>query len=285
MSTMIGARFCVYVIRCSVNGKTYVGKTCDLRDRWREHWWIATSPARSARALAASRPLYKAMRKYGEGAFSLEVVHECDVESEAFDHEKKWIATLGSFGPGGYNVTAGGDGQLGVRHTEESKARLRAQRLGTKASAETRAKLSAMRKGRSAPEVSARQFGELNPFFGKKHTKESRAKMSAALTGKPSPMKGKRLPPEQAAACTARLVLDGSPMRGKKHTEETKSVISQKNRGKVPWQRRRAPWRIFLPKSNTQFMRLWRAAKKDDALEDRFPLVDPMDYEEDRHLW
>lgn len=53
--------------------------------------------------------LYRAMRKYGVGNFTLELVEEC-TDSDAGIRETYWITTLGTLIPIGYNMTLGGQG-------------------------------------------------------------------------------------------------------------------------------------------------------------------------------
>lgn len=82
----------------------YIGiTTCSLAKRWREH--------RCAAKTGNEGVLYRAMRKYGEDAFSITLVYEATSKAEMFAVEKGLIAQYGTFaGSGGYNLTSGGDG-------------------------------------------------------------------------------------------------------------------------------------------------------------------------------
>ena len=68
------------------------------------------------------------------------------------------------------NLTNGGEGFLGGRHTEESKKKIS---IGSK-------KTAAANKDK----MRARMMGELNPFFGKTHTKETMDRIKSKLTGR-----------------------------------------------------------------------------------------------------
>lgn len=100
----------IYLITNNVNGKMYVGKTLqpNVNKRFREHL------RDSRRDKKRNRPLYAAIRKYGEGSFSVSVVEEC-APGEASDREVFWINHYDTY-RNGYNATLGGDGSLRLDH-------------------------------------------------------------------------------------------------------------------------------------------------------------------------
>lgn len=145
--------YVLYKIMCSANGKAYVGYTSKTaEERFQTHLLNAKWKRKTA--------LYDAIRCYGEAAFSVELVLECETHAEACEHEIRLIKELNSILPGGYNMTHGGDGvpltkeqqeaanakKRGVCYPKQLEANLR--RKGQKASEETKAKLSAIRKGK-----------------------------------------------------------------------------------------------------------------------------------------
>lgn len=77
-------------------------------------------------------------------------------------------------------------------------------------------------------------IGEKNPFYGKKHTKESRNKISIKNTGKPSSFKGKKHTEENKRLISirfkGRFIGKNNPFYGKKHSLETIAIIVQKNK-------------------------------------------------------
>lgn len=106
---------CVYLIRNLINGKGYVGRTIVAPEvRWQSHI--------SSAQKGVDTPLYRAIRKYGVSRFSAEVVwrgRAADVNSK----ERELIKTLSTHvSASGYNVTWGGDGVVGLRQSEISRA-------------------------------------------------------------------------------------------------------------------------------------------------------------------
>ena len=145
--------YVLYKITCSENGKVYVGYTSKTaEERFQAHLLNARWKKKTA--------LYDAIRCYGDAAFAVEMLLECESHAEACEHEIRLIKELNSLLPTGYNMTHGGDGvpltkeqqeaanakKRGVCYPKQLEANLR--RKGQKASDETRAKLSAIRKGR-----------------------------------------------------------------------------------------------------------------------------------------
>lgn len=100
----------------------------------------------------------KAIRKYGIGQFAVEVIDQADNICDLNDKEKYWIAFYGSMIPKGYNQCCGGDNTCGYVHKVESKQKMSC----------AKAKL---------------YIGKGNPFYGKTHTEEAKAKMSKARKG------------------------------------------------------------------------------------------------------
>lgn len=92
----------IYIIRNRINDKVYVGQTkVSLKLRFQNH-------------LSASRKgkdyvIGKAIRKYGEDKFYIELLEECTVE-ELNDREKYWIKFFNSSNyKFGYNISIGGN--------------------------------------------------------------------------------------------------------------------------------------------------------------------------------
>jgi hypothetical protein len=100
----------IYAIWCTKEKKLYVGQTINnALSRFKEHIYKANS--------GDDLPLYKAMRKYGVGAFYIfpleRVLFEDDIDSnkreanfraEATDREKFWMNLLRTWKPLGYNT-------------------------------------------------------------------------------------------------------------------------------------------------------------------------------------
>lgn len=103
----------IYLIANTVNKKVYIGKTVKkLNKRWGGHRFYAKEGGRDL-------PIYNAMRKHGIDNFSIREIDHAYSHRELIRKEKKWIAYYNSIRPGGYNITHGGEGCLGYKHTPE----------------------------------------------------------------------------------------------------------------------------------------------------------------------
>lgn len=95
----------IYRIENLINHKNYIGQTTQMNIRWSVHKRLAFEP----NAASYNYPLYKAIRKYGLNNFNFTVLEEC-AEQELDEKEISWIKHFDSYGPNGYNQTAGGNG-------------------------------------------------------------------------------------------------------------------------------------------------------------------------------
>ena len=92
----------IYIIRNTINNKVYIGQTkVSLKLRFQNH----LSAARNGKDYVIG----KAIRKYGEENFYIELLEECTIE-ELNERERYWIsyfnATNNKFG---YNMSIGGN--------------------------------------------------------------------------------------------------------------------------------------------------------------------------------
>lgn len=141
----------VYLLT-SPSGKHYVGITSKTpEERWKKH-------CRDAQK-GSQRALQQAIRKHGPESFKVETIETVETWEEACEREKFWIAWIGTRPPFGYNLTGGGDGVVGVKASDETKAKMSAAQKGRKGNwlgkshtAETKAKVSSARKGRAHSE-------------------------------------------------------------------------------------------------------------------------------------
>lgn len=95
----------IYKITNTANNKSYVGKSKNIEDRWKDHIYEAQA--------GSTRTLCKAIRKYGYKNFNFEIIEEIPLDQYdtiSSDREKYWIAYYNTFSDKGYNMTAGGDG-------------------------------------------------------------------------------------------------------------------------------------------------------------------------------
>ena len=95
----------IYCITNLINGKKYIGQTVrSIQDRFKDHSHQAYRPEND------SRPICRAIRKYGIENFSIEQIEE--VENDLLnEREIYWIQEFQTYGKNGYNATKGGDGR------------------------------------------------------------------------------------------------------------------------------------------------------------------------------
>lgn len=106
-----------------INGKSYIGKTEKSLDTRRE-WHLASVKQHSKFAF------HRALAKYGIESFEWHVIDTADNLSELNSKEQKYIELYESFGPNGYNMTAGGEGQTGWVPSAETRELWSRQRKG-----------------------------------------------------------------------------------------------------------------------------------------------------------
>jgi group I intron endonuclease len=131
--------FTIYKLTNKINLKEYIGFTCNLQQRIKQH---AGAYGKSCKAL------YPAIRKYGWDNFSVEVL----MESEIIEHEDLLIQKYNSRTPNGYNVAPGGScGVSRIPKSEDHKRKIGDAHRGKKKKPESIAKLVAKLKGRKIP--------------------------------------------------------------------------------------------------------------------------------------
>lgn len=105
----------IYVIRNISNGRKYVGKTNNIRNRWNNH----VANAKKGMKL----PMYDEMRTQGIGNFKIETLASTTDAELAETIERFFIKRLNSLDPVlGYNVREGG--RKG-KHCESTKIKMR----------------------------------------------------------------------------------------------------------------------------------------------------------------
>ena len=163
------------------NNKCYIGQTSkSLDERWKKHLKEAKRNSNCT--------FHCAIRKYGAEAFEHKIL--CEIYRETTEQLKEvldyyecyYIKYYDSYNHG-YNMTTGGDGMIGFKASEETKqkqSKLRQGNLnpfyGKHHSEETKNKLSESAK--------LRYTDKKNPFYNKHHSEETKQKISKANTGK-----------------------------------------------------------------------------------------------------
>lgn len=174
----------IYKITNTVNGKCYIGQTCQkLSYRYSDHIWRLKNDCHT------NLHLQRSWNKHTKHAFKFELITEGTSKEELNLLEIAWIAELNSADMNfGYNKEFGGNKYKTCN--EETRIKLSFAAKGRTASDETRRKLSESKRG------------DKNPFFGKSlsvehrrnvglagvgrnHSIESKMKMSKARSGIP----------------------------------------------------------------------------------------------------
>lgn len=194
----------IYEIVNLVNGKRYVGSAANIDLRWRQH--INGLNARRH----VNNHLQASWSKHGKDAFAFVVLELCNAKNLVGREQHYIDATRPEF-----NFAPAAGSTLGIKFTDEARAKMSTTRRGMKFTAEHRANLSASHKGKklsaeahakllnaalSAREVNAAEYREKlrAAMIGRKFSDETRAKMSAAKLGIGF-MLGKKHSPEARA--------------------------------------------------------------------------------------
>jgi len=216
----------IYEIRNVINGKRYVGSAVNFGNRFRQH---AQSLDRGDHHCIA---LQRAWRMYGACAFQFNRLLVCDKENLIMYEQ----AVMDGLHPE-YNSAPKAGSNLGLRMSDESKAKLSAAAKRTKNftgkthSESSRAKISAAKKGVPTVPCSPEKKAKLSAIHkGRIIPAEQRAKISATLTGhkqsaeqiakRVEKLKGRKMPPGFAEAASARMI-------GKKASPETLEKMSR----------------------------------------------------------
>jgi group I intron endonuclease len=164
-----------YKITNLINGKIYIGKAVDVKKRWNKHKTAAKRQDPKDFSI-----IHRALLKYGFDNFVIETLAEYSTEKEALSEETRLINELRSQDKNiGYNITAGGEGSSGFKHSEESKLQMGKTKAiaylgegnpfyGKTHTEETKKILS---------HTAEQRVGDKNPFFGKNHTDEAKQSM------------------------------------------------------------------------------------------------------------
>lgn len=199
MADAVLSRGGIYAIRCHSSGKSYIGSAVRFATRFKNH----RASLRSGKH--HSPKLQGAWDKYGEDAFSFEVLEIIRDKALLLDTEQRWIDRMNSV-DAGYNVCRDARSpMLGRRFSAEHREKIAAAMKGRKASAEARENMRRAALART-PEIEARIAASRPKIV---HTEASRARISAALTGI-----------KRSDETRARV---GKASRGRTHSEETKA--------------------------------------------------------------
>lgn len=183
----------IYLIKCLINGKIYVGSAVNLKKRQYEH------KCRLRRSEHHNEYLQRAWCKYGEENFQFETIEFCN-KDQLIEREQFWIDWLKATDENkGYNLCKIGRSALGRKHSPETIEKIRLGNLGKKQPIEAVEKmrlaltgrkrdpelmrrLAAKRKGYSPSEETREKMRQSN--LGQKRSEETKNKLRELYKGK-----------------------------------------------------------------------------------------------------
>lgn len=220
------------------NGKSYIGQTVQsLNKRIIKHINDALNNRYNSY-------FHKAIRKYGKKNFEWEILTICDTVEKLNKAEIEMIGKHNTF-ENGYNLTRGGEGNVGRKHTEESKKKM-----------------------------SEQNRGEKNGMYGKCHTEETKKRMSESRKGEKSFWYGKHVTEEAKRKQSESMKGENNPNYNKKFSIETRQKMSKATKGKYIGSKnpRAKKYIITTPKGKEifvhglgEFCRNYKAEKLDCA--------------------
>lgn len=121
----------IYKITNLLNDKVYIGQTTqELKVRLSNHKC-------NRRSLIS-----KALNKYGENNFKVEIIDTANSKEELDEKEIYWIRFYNCISPKGYNLTFGGEGTVGYHLSKETKEKISNANKGKKMTVESRKAIS-----------------------------------------------------------------------------------------------------------------------------------------------
>ena len=153
---------------------------------------------------------YGAIQKYGWEKFEIKILEEFDDDATPecmSQREKYWIAHLRTMTPNGYNLTKGGEGCCGYKHSDKARAVISKNRRDWWAELTEEAREKFCEKLRNSVRMLSvespkklSEAGEKGGAAGKGRvvSQETREKLRAANTGK-------KLSPKAYQKCVARI--------------------------------------------------------------------------------
>lgn len=143
----------IYKITCTINGRIYIGSSKNILNRWWSHKTELNN--KSHRNIH----LQRAWNKHGEQSFIIEVV-ELVMTSILLEREQYWLDKLKPFGKNGFNIAQNAERPtLGIKLSNEHRAKISAAQKGRKHSAEVIEKRAAKRRGVPNPKSGAARIG------------------------------------------------------------------------------------------------------------------------------
>ena len=206
----------IYKITNLINSKLYVGQSSKNINESESYY-------------GSGKIIKRSIEKYGIENFKKEILCKCDSKEELDTKEIYWIEKLNSMIPIGYNLTNGGGGVVGYKHTDEAIIKMSKASTEMWTSQDYLDKILPTRNAHWTDERklsrSTRMSGSQNPMYGKKHSEEAKLKVSEANTGNTWSEERKLKYGQEHTG-------ENNTFYGKTHTKETREKLSEfaKNR-------------------------------------------------------
>jgi group I intron endonuclease len=162
---------CIYMYRCLVSGKAYIGQT---RRRLQDRAW---QHERSAKSGAQTR-FYHAIRKHGINNMVLGIIEDNVPKEDLNQKEMFYIEKYDTY-RNGYNATAGGDSPS--EFTEERRRKIGEKSKGRKLSEETKEKIGRVHKGKTMTEETKAAISKKMKQVAKDNAYEKRFKNGVGI--------------------------------------------------------------------------------------------------------
>ena len=112
----------IYKITNLINQKSYIGKSKNIEERWKQH----LRPSSWQRE--PNKLLYKAFKKYNINNFSFEIIEILEDYNQSNQRQQYWINKLNTYN-NGYNATLGGDGGITVLDPRKKYGKLTSEEV------------------------------------------------------------------------------------------------------------------------------------------------------------
>jgi len=166
----------VYKLTNKINGKEYIGITSKTLDERVNGHLCRCGKGKIHYAI------HNAIMKYGIDNFDKSILFTGTSWKELQDVERALIAKHNTFAPKGYNLTYGGDGMLGFKHSEETCAKIGEFNRNRSVSEETREKLRVANTGKKMPREGVEKSAKAR--LGQKRTIAMKNRISIGRIGK-----------------------------------------------------------------------------------------------------
>lgn len=181
----------IYKATNLINGKIYIGQTTNFIHRVYQH----RSDSNNIEKRKGNSYFHNAMNQYGVDNFKFEIIE--DIENSLLnEREQYWIKFYNSYSPNGYNLTLGGNGFKGHSRFQSEEEKSKRKQLMIEKYQNNPELIEKHRKRtielwknenfRNKVIKGLKNFhknnpnffkGENNPFFGHKHTEETKERL------------------------------------------------------------------------------------------------------------